>query len=328
MFQVSLGEFVHAACMQITGLSQRTSLQRLSPLPATQSRTQVADGPRESVDLSEISGSPSGGQLAKQTSWSNRLISALGLGVMALSVAGCIPQGPATNEGGQAEQQQVVTATDYAQRMDQLRAEKDKTAFYQMAEAGYHKAMLDRFQGAPPAILEIAQKAVQAFDFKGDPAAQQRQMQEAMRTIAELSNQDSQAARFQDAARTSLEIGKVFQQGAGGGAFDLVSGLKLAAYQKALPQALVHIRQAPDLVAQQSGYDLALVRNYVESMVMAPEVTLAFAPQLKDDALAARLFEKTGDELYKRVQTEKDWLGSGVTSALDVIQNIRKSVGF
>jgi hypothetical protein len=318
--------------MIVSASHRQAHLFRLSPLGEKAAPAEARASsrePEERVELSHAPSGPSGSQLARQSSWSRRLLAGVGLGMMAFSVAGCIPQGPggADAGAGKADQQQVVTATDYTQRMDQLRSQKDKTAFYQMAEAGYQKAMLERFAGAPPAVLEIAQKAVQAFDFKGDPAEQQKLMREALTAISQLSSQDTQVNRYQEAARSSLTIGEAFQPGAAAGAFDLVSGLKVAGYQKVLPQVLTHLRQAPDLVAQQSGYDIALVRNYVESLVMAPEVTLAFAPQLKDDALANRLFEKTGDVLYQKARAEGDLLGSQVTTALDMLQKIRTSVG-
>lgn len=291
--------------------------------------------PQERVELSGAPALPakvSTEGLSRQgSSWTRRLLGGLGLGLVALSLAGCNLDGigggnpPAPTPNQQQEQQ--VKAASYAERMDQLRNQSDKTGFYQMAEAGYQKALLEQFakvtDPASKSVQEMAAKGLELFDFKGDPAAQQKIMREVMSAISQIKSEDQAISKYVQAAQTSLKVGQNMVNNAGqnGG---LLASAKAAAFQEAMKQALTQFNQAPDLLKQQSGYDPAVVRNYVESLSMAPQIALDFGPQLKDDGLAATLYSETSTATYERIKADGNVLGSAVTTAMTVLENLSK----
>jgi hypothetical protein len=260
----------------------------------------------------------------------SKLLAGVGLGVVAMSLVGCgggeTPPAPPANQTQQQPQQS--SAATYTARMDQLRSQSDKTGYHQMAEAGYHLTVLQRFakisDPAARSVQEIAQKGVEAFDFKADPAAQQKLMRDVMKLIAETKSDAPEVVRYTQAAQATLTIGQAFSENAAKAPGGIVAQLKNSAYEQGLKAALTRLKAAPDQLKDQSGYDPALIRNYVESLSMGPEVALEFAPQLNDTGLSAVLYEQTGEVLYQRAKADGQILGSQVTAAMELLQSLRR----
>lgn len=254
-----------------------------------------------------------------------KVLGGVGLGLVALSLAGCGGGTPTPNPPNN-EKPQESTAATYTARMDQLRGAQDKTGYYQMAEAGYNNAVLQNFANAtdPAAkeVAEIAKAATGQFNFKGDPAAQQKLTREALNAIAQLKGEDSGLTRYTQAAQTTLKIDEAFAQSAGTAPGGIVAQLKNSAYEQGFQAALAKIKAAPDQLKGQSGYDPALVRNYVESLSVNPQIALDFAPQMNDEGLKAVLYQTTGNALYERVSTDGGVLGTQVQTAMQVLHTL------
>ncbi|MCW5867164.1 MAG: hypothetical protein KIS61_07855, partial [Candidatus Eremiobacteraeota bacterium] len=86
--------------------------------------------------------------------------------------------------------------------------------------------------------------------------------------------------------------------------------------------ALEKIQAAPDQLKNQSGYDPALIRNYVESVSLNPQIALEFAPQLNDPGLTAVLYQTTGNALYQRMSSDGGVLGGQVQAALQLLKTL------
>lgn len=254
-----------------------------------------------------------------------KVFGALGLGLVALSLAGC-NFGPGTPTPPNNEKPQESTAATYTARMDQLRNQSDKTGYYQMAEAGYNNAVLQRFaQASDPAakdVAELAKKAVETFNFRGDPAEQQKLTRDVLKAIAEMKGDDSGLVRYTQAAQTTLAIDQAFADAARQAPGGIVAQVKNAAYEQGFRAALEKIQAAPDQLKNQSGYDPALIRNYVESVSINPQIALDFAPQLNDPSLTAVLYQTTGNALYQRMSTDGGVLGSQVQTALQLLKTL------
>ncbi|MFN8611128.1 MAG: hypothetical protein U0931_26530 [Vulcanimicrobiota bacterium] len=324
--------------MMISSLAKSSPLQRIKtvvPPPAL-----GGDEPTESVSISDRTmGSPrlqapSGLSAADKAALAKRgqglagkVLGGLGLGLVALSLVGCgggnnPTPAPAPNN----EKPQESTAATYTARMDQLRGAQDKTGYYQMAEAGYNNAVLQNFANAsdPAAkeVAEIAKAATGQFNFKGDPAAQQKLTREALTAISQLKGEDSGLVRYTQAAQTTLKIDEAFAQSAGQAPGGIVAQLKNSAYEQGFQAALAKIKAAPDQLKNQSGYDPALVRNYVESLSVNPQIALDFAPQMNDEGLKAVLYQTTGNALYERVSSDGGVLGTQVQSAMQLLHTL------
>lgn len=326
--------------MKIQAHSPASHLRATSPLPRPQAAAETT-APAERVELSSPPLEPAhipGPARAAQSSLLHKVMGGLGLGLVALSLVGCGGGTPGTNTNASEQtqqnqqQQQQTQASSYAQRLEQLRGQQDKTGYYQMAEAGFQRAILQRIANSSGAeskeIGELAQKGLEAFDFKADPATQQKLMREVMEAIAKSPADNPGATRLTQAAASALQVGKSFADGASKAPGGIVAQVKVRGYEEALKAALEKLRQAPDALKDKSGYDPALVRQYVESLSIAPEVVLEFAPTLGDNGLAAVLYEQVGDALYQRVKGDGQILGGQVTAALELIQNLRKQFGF
>lgn len=321
--------------MMISSLAKSSPLQRLkTPMPRS---AKSSDGPTESVSLSGQAPAPQApanldaadrSRLSRSGhGLSAKLLGGLGLGLVALSLAGCgggnnPTPAPAPNN----EKPQESTAATYSARMDQLRGAQDKTGYYQMAEAGYNNAVLQNFANAsdPAAkeVAEIAKAATGQFNFKGEPAAQQKLTREALTAIAQLKGEDSGLVRYTQAAQTTLKIDEAFAQSAGQAPGGIVAQLKNSAYEQGFQAALAKIKAAPDQLKNQSGYDPALVRNYVESLSVNPQIALDFAPQMNDEGLKAVLYQTTGNALYERVSSDGGVLGTQVQSAMQLLHSL------
>ncbi|MBN9414609.1 MAG: hypothetical protein J0I12_04180 [Candidatus Eremiobacteraeota bacterium] len=292
-----------------------------------------ATEPTESVTLSGRPSAPvvekaDTGKLAQQGSGVlGKVFGGLGLGLMALSLAGCnFGGGTPTPTPPNNEKPQESTAATYTARMDQLRGQSDKKGYYQMAEAGYNNAVLQKFaQATDPAakdVAELAKKAVETFNFKGDPAEQQKLTRDVLKAIAEMKGDDSGLVRYTQAAQTTLAIDQAFADGAAAAPGGIVAQLKNSAYEQGFKAALEKIQAAPDQLKNQSGYDPALIRNYVESVSINPQIALDFAPQLNDQGLTAVLYQTTGNALYQRVSTDGGVLGTQVQTALQLLKTL------
>lgn len=295
--------------------------------------TEESGQPQDSVQFSRIpmERAETGKMARRNGGVMSKVLAGIGLGVVALSLVGCGGSGPGgetppTAPAQTQQQPQQSTAATYTARMDQLRSQSDKTGYYQMAEAGYHNAVLQRFakisDPAAKSVQEIAQKGMEAFDYKADPATQQKLMRDVMKLIAETKSDAPEVVRYTQAAQATLTIGQAFADNAAKAPGGMVAQLKSAGYEQGLKLALGKLKAAPDQLKNQSGYDPALIRNYVESLSMGPEIALEFAPQLNDTGLSAVLYEQTGDVLYQRAKTDGQVLGSQVTAAIEFIQSI------
>lgn len=325
--------------MKIQAHMAASHLRSTSPLARPQAPAEKAS-PLEQVELSSPPMEPvqiATPARADQNRLLHKVLGGLGLALVALSLVGCGGGTPGsnTNAGEQTQQnqnQQQTQATSYAQRLEQLRGQQDKTGYFQMAEAGFQRAILQRIANSSgpesKEIGELAQKGLEAFDFKADPATQQKLMREVMEAISKLPADNPGATRLTQAAASALQVGKSFADAASKAPGGIVAQVKVRGYEEALKAALEKLRQAPDTLKDKSGYDPALVRQYVESLSMAPEVVLEFAPTLGDNGLAAVLYEQVGDALYQRVKGDGQVLGGQVTAALELIQNLRKQFGF
>lgn len=320
--------------MKIQSLSQHSPLQRRSGVKT--SAAPAAQEPSESVSLTGLTPQAPAldkadtGKLARQGSGVlGKVFGGLGLGLMALSLAGCNFGGGGTTPTPTPpnnEKPQESTAATYSARMDQLRGQSDKKGYYQMAEAGYNNAVLQKFaQATDPAakdVAELAKKAVETFNFKGDPAEQQKLTRDVLKAIADMKGDDSGLVRYTQAAQTTLSISQAFADGAASAPGGIVAQVKNAAYEQGFKAALEKIKAAPDQLKDQSGYDPALIRNYVESVSLNPQIALDFAPQLNDQGLTAVLYSTTGNALYQRVSTDGGVLGSQVQSALQLLKSL------
>lgn len=321
-----------------------SSFAKTSPLPRKNTVApppQLEEGPSESVTISSRTmqpptlKAPSGLDAADKARLSKRghgltgkLLGGLGLGLVALSLAGCGGGNnptPAPNTPNN-EKPQESTAATYTARMDQLRGAQDKTGYYQMAEAGYNNAVLQNFANAsdPAAkeVADIAKAATGQFNFKGDPAAQQKLTREALNAISQLKGEDSSLTRYTQAAQTTLKIDEAFAQNAGQAPGGIVAQLKNSAYEQGFQTALAKIKAAPDQLKGQTNYDPALVRNYVESISVNPQIALDFAPQMNDEGLKAVLYQTTGNALYERVSSDGGVLGTQVQSAMQLLHTL------
>lgn len=326
--------------MIIQSSAQKSPIKHSNPLKSRASAAQEtgSEDPEEKVELSNqapMQRAETGKMVGRNGGVMSKVLAGLGLGVVALSLVGCgggnNPVTPPANTNQTQPGQQQSNAATFTARLDQLRGQSDKTAYYQMAEAGYHHAVLQRFariqDPAAKPVQELAQKAVEAFDFKADPAAQQKLMRDVMKAIAEIKSEAPEVVRYTQAANATLTIGQAFAENAAKAPGGIVAQVKNAAYEQGLKAALEKLKAAPDQLKNQSGYDPALIRNYVESLSLGPEVALEFAPQLNDQGLATVLYEQTGDVLYQRVKTDGGVLGGQVTTAIELIQNLRKQFG-
>lgn len=326
--------------MKIQAQAPHSQIRQGSPLRRP-SQAESIPLPGESVQLSGLPKEEAGispPQRATQSRLLHKALAGVGLALVALTLVGCGGDTPANNNGAeqtqqqpQNPQQQQAQATSYAQRLEQLKGQQDKTGYYQMAEAGFQRAILERMarstESETKEIRELAQKGLEAFDFKGDPATQQKLMREVMEAISKMPADNPAATRFTQAAASALQVGKKFADGASKASGGLVAQVKVRGYEEALKAALEKLRQAPDALKDKSGYDLALIRQYVESLSIAPEVVLEFAPTLGDNGVAAVLYEQVGDALYQRVKGDGQILGGQVTAALELIQNLRNRFG-
>lgn len=328
--------------MNISAHTPTRHLAQLSPLKTPARKADVAEtssAPGDQVALSTPAppAAPAGETLARHgTSTGARILGALGLGLVGLSLAGCgggtpTPAPAPPNQTQQQPGQNQAQATSYAQRMEQLKGQSDKTGYHQMAEAGFQRATLQRFASstdpAAKPVQEIAQRAVEAFNYNASPAEQQKLMRDVMQAIAELKSDAPEVVRYTQAAQGALRVGQAFSDGAKSAPGGIVGQVKSRAYEEAFKTVLQRLRQAPDQLKNQSGYDPALIRNYVESLALGPEVALEFGAQLNDPGLASVLYSSTGDVLYQRVSTDGGVLGSQVTSAIQLIQNLRNQFG-
>lgn len=318
--------------MMISRLAQHSPLQKSRPA-ATMVPAPSAEGPAETVTLSGRTMRPAPpaldqadtGKLARQGHpVMSKVFGALGLGLVALSLAGCNFEPTPTPPNN--EKPQESTAATYTARMDQLRNQSDKTGYYQMAEAGYNNAVLQKFaQATDPAakdVAELAKKAVETFNFRGDPAEQQKLTRDVLKSIAEMKGEDSGLVRYTQAAQTTLAIDQAFADGAKQAPGGIVAQVKNAAYEQGFRAALDKIKAAPDQLKNQSGYDPALIRNYVESVSLNPQIALDFAPQLNDPSLTAVLYQTTGTALYERMSTDGGVLGTQVQTALQLLKTL------
>lgn len=322
--------------MMISSLAHHSPLKGSRPIKTMVPPPSLTDsGPLESVSFSGATMRPTPPALDKVDTDRlakrghgvlGKVFGALGLGLVALSLAGCnfgpTPTPPPNNN----EKPQESTAATYTARMDQLRGQSDKTGYYQMAEAGYNNAVLQKFaQATDPAakdVAELAKKAVESFNFKGDPAEQQKLTRDVLKAIAEMKGDDSGLVRYTQAAQTTLAIDQAFADGAKQAPGGIVAQLKNSAYEQGFKAALEKIQAAPDQLKNQSGYDPALIRNYVESVSMNPQIALEFAPQLNDPGLTAVLYQTTGNALYQRMSTDGGVLGSQVQTALQLLKTL------
>lgn len=327
--------------MNISAHSPARSLAQLSPVktPARKAEAQ-AETTAPTSDTVEVSQAPpaqaQGETIARQgTSTAHRVLGALGLGLVALSLAGCNFGGgtptPAPPNQTQQQGQNQAQATSYTQRMEQLKSQSDKTGYHQMAEAGYQRAILQRFANATDAaskpVQEVAQKGVEAFNYNASPAEQQKLMRDVMQVIAELKSDAPEVVRYTQAAQGALQVGQAFSDGAAKAPSGLVAQVKSRGYEEAYKSLLLRLKQAPDQLKNQSGYDPALIRNYVESLSIGPEVALEFGAQLNDPGLSTVLYASTGDVVQARITTDGGVLGSQVTTAIQLIQNLRNQFG-
>lgn len=306
---------------------QKTSPLAPRPAPQPDLETVQLSSRADSMEKAEVRRPPTqSGEVGR------RLLAGLGLGLVALSLAGCNFGGGEPTPPVNQQQEQAVTAENLVQRLEQLRSQSDKTSYHQLAEAGYHRLTLERFsqaQGdATVPVREIAQVGLEAFDFKGDPATQQQAMREAMSAIAQLESEAPEVVRYSQAAQAALQVGQGFANQASKAPGGLVATLKSRGYEEGLKAALQRLQQAPDLLKEQSGYDPALIRNYVESLSSGTEIALEYASELGDPGLASVLYEQTGDVLYQRVKGDGQILGAQVTQALELIQSLRQQFGF
>jgi hypothetical protein len=322
--------------MTISSLAKHSPLMGSRPVK-TMVPPPSLEGPTETVSLSERTMRPAPpaldkadtGKLAKQGhGLLGKVFGGLGLGLVALSLAGCnlggTPETPPTPPNN--EKPQESTAATYTARMDQLRNAQNKTGYYQMAEAGYNNAVLQNFaQASDPAakdVAELAKKAVESFNFKGDPAEQQKLTRDVLKAIAEMKGDDSGLVRYTQAAQTTLAIDQAFADGAAQAPGGIIAQVKNAGYEQGFKAALEKIKAAPDQLKNQSGYDPALIRNYVESVSINPQIALDFAPQLNDPGLTAVLYQTTGNALYQRMSTDGGVLGTQVQTALQLLKSL------
>lgn len=316
--------------MTIQSLARQSPLTRSIVAKPTSAPTPLEQQqPGESVSLSAPSlDKADASQLAKRGSGVlSKVLGGLGLGLVALSLVGCgggTPGTPPTPPNNEKPQQS--TAATYTARLDQLRGAKDQTGYFQMAEAGYNRAVLENFSKAsnPAAkdLAELAKKAIDTFDFKGDPAAQQKLTREALQAISEMKSDDSAVTAYTQAAQTTLAIDQAFAQAAPSATGGLMLTLKNSAYEQGFKAALEKIQAAPDQLKGQSGYDPALIRNYVQSVSINPQIALDFAPQLNDPNMASVLYQTTGNALYQRMTIDGSVLGSQVQSALQLLKTL------
>lgn len=302
----------------------RSRLQEASPLkPATE--------PGERVELSAPPAADGEALKSQSNQTARKVLAGIGLALVALSLTGCNFGGETPAPAPDQQQQQQVNAENLTQRLEQLRSQSDKTGYHQMAEAGYQRATLERFaQVTDPAaasVREIAKKGLEAFDFKADPAAQQKLMREVMKAIADLKSDAPEVVRYTQAAQASLTTGENFASNASKASAGIVAQIKSRGYEEGLKAALARLQQAPDLLKDKSGYDPALIRNYVESLSMGTEIALDYGAQLGDPGLSSVLMEQTGDVLYQRVKGDGQVLGSQVTAAIELVQGLRKQFG-
>jgi len=332
-FQHFFGPIGHAAIMTIQRLTTmspisqpvRSRLQEASPLKPSAE-------PSERVELSAPPVVDSEALKSQSGQTARKVLAGIGLALVAVSLAGCNLGGDTPAPAPDQQQQQQVNAENLTQRLEQLRSQTDKTGYHQMAEAGYQRATLERLaQVTDPAaasVQELAQKGLEAFDFKADPATQQKMMREVMKAIADLKSDAPEVVRYTQAAQASLTTGENFAANASKASAGIVAQIKSRSYEEGLKAALARLQQAPDLLKDQSGYDPALIRNYVESLSVGTEIALDYGAQLGDPGLSSVLFEQTGDVLYQRVKGDGQVLGSQVTAAIEVVQGLRKQFGF
>ena len=324
--------------MMISSLAQHSPLKGSRPVKTMVPPPSLdGSGPAETVSLSDRSMRPAPpsldkadtGKMAKRGhSVLGKVFGGLGLGLVALSLAGCnlggTPDTPPTPPNN--EKPQESTAATYTARMDQLRNSQNKTGYYQMAEAGYNNAVLQNFAKAtdPAAkdVAELAKKAVESFNFKGDPAEQQKLTRDVLKAIAEMKGDDAGLVRYTQAAQTTLAIDQAFADGAAQAPAGIIAQVKNAAYEQGFKAALEKIKAAPEQLKNQSGYDPALIRNYIESVSINPQIALDFAPQMNDQSLSSVLYQTTGNALYQRMTTDGSVLGSQVQTALQLLKTL------
>lgn len=313
-------------------VASSSPLNGASPLPAAQ-------GPSERVELSGQTLAPPSKSApdvriptGSEQKWLPRVLAGVGLGLVALSLAGCTGGGEAPVAPPAQQQEkpgQPAEAKTYAQRLEQLRGQTDKAGYYQMVDAGYQKAVLEKFaqltDPASKSVQELAQKGLEVFNFNGDPVTQQKAMREVMQAISKLPSEASAVARYSQAAKGVLKASDTFQSGAAQASGGIVGQLKSRAYEEGMKAALQQLRQAPATV---SGYDPGVIKDYVESLAIGPEVALEFGAQLGDPGVSAVLYQSTSDALYQRVKGDGQILGGQVTAAIELVQNLRKQFGF
>ena len=311
----------------------RIEPETFGPPKRAQAIRNSAPVPRDTVTLShdQSGDDPTPKRKNVGAGLSGKLFAGIGLGVVALGLGGCtggtnVPTPPNN------EQPQHSNATSLTQRLEELRNGKDRTAYTSMAEAGYYQTLFraiakDQSPSAQPAA-ELAQKASQDFNFKGNPAEQQRQSREALEAIAKLDpGNDPVAGRYIEAAKAAMRVGDAFREASVNASGGLTTQLKVNGYEMAFQKAIEQLRLAPEKVQASSGMDPATVRNYSESLILSVQTAMDYSKELKDPALSAVLYQTTGDDVYGRVKTDGQFLGSQVRTALELIQKIQQQFG-
>lgn len=326
-------------------ISRLNSTPQLSatPRPRRALESQPAPG-TDCVSLSGVpapaappSPSPASDKLAETGSHTGkRVLAALGLAAMAVSLAGCnLDLGggtgttPTNPDGGQTQTQPA--AQSLTQRLETLK-KGDRATYLKMAEASYYHRVLDTFtketDPGAQAIVDLAKKANEAWDFNGDPAVQRQNQRDVLQAIAGGQRADGIAGRYQDVARLALKVGEAVSGPAGTAAAEgFVTTLKVNGYEQALTELLNRLPEAHAHLQATTGYDPAMVRNYTEGLATSARLGLEAGQELNDPALQSVVLETTVTELYGRIKEDSGVLGTQLQTVLDIAMQLKQRFG-
>jgi len=263
-----------------------------------------------------------------------RVLAAFGLAAMAMTLAGCnldLGGGTGTTQPGGGQTQTQPAAQSLTQRLEQLK-KGDRATYLKMAEASYYHRVLNTFSQetdpAAQAVVDLARKANEAWDFNGDPTAQRTNQRDVLQAIAGGQRADGIVGRYQDVARLALKVGEAVSGPAGTAAAEgFVTTLKVNGYEQALTELLKRLPDAHAQLQATTGYNPAMVRNYTEGLATAARLGMEAGKELNDPALQAVVLETTVTELYGRIKEDSGVLGTQLQTVLEIAMQLKQRFG-
>ncbi|MBI3927567.1 MAG: hypothetical protein HY319_18655 [Armatimonadetes bacterium] len=271
------------------------------------------------------------------TSVAWKLAGLASLGLVALTLVGCGPDGkipgvpglPGTGQPGSSQGQQQQKVETVKQRLDLLKS--DKAAYAAFNEANYYRHVLGRIaqekDPAAKAMVEAAQKGIEAFDVNGDPVKLRDDLRQVVTGIGSGEDAEGVVGRYQEMARAAVEVGFALRAQLPAG---IAAQIKSQGYQKALDQVTTLPRRVDTVPIPESMKSLPdkvardMLRNYAQTLAGSAEVALETGKEVGDPAVQAVLYETTVVQIYNRMSQDSTVFGEQLKSIIDAAMKLRE----